>query len=51
VDVFLAVVCLLNNKQTTARNTSTLASVREPEAAAAFQEVLLMMEKMLPETC
>jgi hypothetical protein len=30
---------------------STLASIREPEAAAAVQKVLLLMGRMLPETC
>jgi hypothetical protein len=53
VDVFVAVVCLLNIfsiirsifelfclfvKQTTARNTSTLRSIREPEAVASVQK-------------
>jgi hypothetical protein len=52
VDVFRAVVCLLVTlTETTALNTSTLVSIREPEAAAAVQKVLLMMDKMLPETC
>jgi hypothetical protein len=31
------------------RNTSTLASIREPEAAAEVQKVLLMMGKICPK--
>jgi hypothetical protein len=32
-------------------NTSTSAFIRKPEAATTIQKVLLMMGKMLPETC